>query len=176
MTTHFSGEQLGMLYKQFEKLSGQLADGDGAERTISYEKFKKIMRKVLPHLFPTEEKGAERDGDGKQSDDLCRNMFGLFDLNGSGKLTFKELMTGLSLFYQGTVQEKILLAFRLYDVGNVLCLSLSLSLFLFYSFSLSHFVITDKDGFLELVEMLDMLRDSYAAIYGKRPSKDEIKK
>ncbi len=117
MTTHFSADQLGLLYKQFEKLSGQLGEGDAAEKTISFEKFAKIMKKVLPHLFPSDDKG-----DGKH-EDVCRNLFGLFDINGSGTLTFKELMAGLSLFYQGTVQEKILLTFRLYDLGILSSLS-----------------------------------------------------
>ena len=131
MTTHFSAEQLGMLYKQFEKLSEIMDGEEGGERTISYMKFKKIMKKVMPHLFPKGEKemgerlrgGGEKGGEGVsgggegKDEDVCRSLFELFDLSGSGELTFKELMAGLSLFYQGTVQEKILLAFRLYDLG-----------------------------------------------------------
>ena len=36
--------------------------------------------------------------------------------------------------------------------------------------------IADKDGFLEMDEMRDMLRDSHIAVYGKPPSKDDISK
>ena len=114
MTTHFTEEQLKMLYVQFEKMCVEGHEGD----VIEYKQFRKIMRKVLPQMFVSDQvvgsEGTDREGSGEV---FCKKLFDLFNLDGTGKLNFRELMSGLNVFFDGTPEEKIQLAFRLYDFG-----------------------------------------------------------
>eukprot|EP00002_Diphylleia_rotans_P001665 TRINITY_DN1093_c0_g1_i10.p1 TRINITY_DN1093_c0_g1~~TRINITY_DN1093_c0_g1_i10.p1 ORF type:complete len:144 (-),score=36.36 TRINITY_DN1093_c0_g1_i10:782-1213(-) len=57
---------------------------------------------------------------GFQESIVTDRLFRVFDKNGDGSITFKEFVSGLSIFCsRGTLEEKLALSFRIYDVdGN----------------------------------------------------------
>lgn len=48
--------------------------------------------------------------------EFAEHVFRVFDLNGDGLLDFREFMCGFSVVLRGSVEEKLMFSFRIYDV------------------------------------------------------------
>ena len=72
------------------------------------------------------------DGSDERFNQMCDNLFALFDTDGNGYVDFNELASGLSILCGGSSHDKVRAAFNLYDIN--------------------------KDGFISLEEMVTYLR------------------
>ena len=52
------------------------------------------------------------------ADDFCRHVFRTFDLNRDGVVDFREYMLALHVITNGSEEEKLAWAFRLFDIDN----------------------------------------------------------
>ena len=52
------------------------------------------------------------------ADDFCRHVFRTFDLNRDGIVDFREYMLALHVITNGTDEERLAWAFRLFDIDN----------------------------------------------------------
>ena len=59
---------------------------------------------------------------------FAERFFHLFDKDGSGTISLKELMDGLTLLTHGTEVDKLKFLFEVYDVDGMLCYIQSLKL------------------------------------------------
>ncbi|MDP2435494.1 MAG: EF-hand domain-containing protein [archaeon] len=100
--THFTRAQLEMLRDQFEQLTSELDASDSCqERGITQELFSEVVAKLLPHWIDNQLPLAD--------------IFSNLDASGDGIISFKELMMGLSILYEGSPEEKLRIIFRLFD-------------------------------------------------------------
>jgi len=98
--TRFDLKKLKALREEFKILS---LDGSG----ITFLQFQQVFNRVLPNW-----------GGGENTTSLLERIFEIFDEDGDKMLDFKELMCGLSIIYQGTMDEKLRLIFKSFDEGN----------------------------------------------------------
>lgn len=91
--THFSRKDLGQLFGQFQKTSKNgLVD-------------KHQFQKGLKDIGVTDKAAVEQ-------------LFSAFDQNKSGTVDFREFVCGLSVMYRGTMEERLMLAFKAYDING----------------------------------------------------------
>lgn len=95
-TTNFDNERIQLLRNEFQ----QINDGSG----LTFLQFQKVFARAVP------------DYDQKSLN--LNRMFDVFDSNQDGVVDFKELMSGLSIMYAGTLDEKLKFIFKAFDVGN----------------------------------------------------------
>jgi len=100
-TTEFTKKELDDLYVCFQKY----CETTDAENTIDFGQFEKVINEVLPNWK-------------HHSSTSLQNMFKAFDLEKDAKISFRELMIGLSIVYKGTLDEKLQFCFRVYDIRN----------------------------------------------------------
>eukprot|EP00002_Diphylleia_rotans_P007663 TRINITY_DN17310_c0_g1_i1.p1 TRINITY_DN17310_c0_g1~~TRINITY_DN17310_c0_g1_i1.p1 ORF type:complete len:199 (+),score=60.60 TRINITY_DN17310_c0_g1_i1:67-663(+) len=94
-TTHFSQDEILKLYDQFKKISGSIE----ADNVIDKREFLQAL--------------------GFKDSEVADRLFRVFDKNGDGSINFREFVAGLSIFCnRGTLEEKLKLTFRIYDVDN----------------------------------------------------------
>lgn len=98
--TRFDSKKLKELREEFKILS---MDGSG----ITFLQFQQVFNRVLPNW-----------GGGDNNLSLLERIFEVFDEDADKMLDFKELMCGLSILYQGTLEEKLRLIFRSFDMGD----------------------------------------------------------
>jgi len=91
-TTHFTEEEVKLLYEHFKKISSSEEDDD----VIDKKEFQLAV--------------------GFKESLFMDQMFQLFDNNHDGAITFTEFLTGLSILCtKGTMDEKLAFSFRIYD-------------------------------------------------------------
>lgn len=90
--TYFDKRELQQWYKGFLRdcPSGQLSE----------EEFVKVFKQFFPFGDPN---------------DYCRQLFQVFDVDGSKYIDFKEFIIALSITSRGTDDQKLNWSFRLYD-------------------------------------------------------------
>lgn len=92
-TTAFSSIEIKKLYEEFIKdFPKGYADRDG---------FKNAYTKMFPQRL-----GANK---------FAGHIFRMYDVDGNGRMEFREYVSGLSVSMDGTVEEKLQSCFRLYD-------------------------------------------------------------
>lgn len=79
---------------------------------------------------------------------FLERLFDAFDVDNSGNIDFDEFTAGLTVFMNGSPEEKMDLSFRLYDI--------------------------DKSGSLEPKELIKIMGQMYSAFYNE-DKKKEIK-
>ena len=94
-TTAFTAEEIRDYYKRF------LKECHGGSMTLSLEDFKTIYNEFFP------------EGDAST---FAEHIFRNFDVDGNGKLDFREFLGGLNIQLKGTLEEKLGWAFHLYDI------------------------------------------------------------
>jgi neurocalcin delta len=52
------------------------------------------------------------------SSSLCDYIFRTYDLDGNGKIDFREFLTTINMTSQGTLRDKLKWTFRMYDVND----------------------------------------------------------
>eukprot|EP00919_Chromeraceae_sp_WS-2016_P019852 GHVR01047153.1.p1 GENE.GHVR01047153.1~~GHVR01047153.1.p1 ORF type:complete len:211 (+),score=34.80 GHVR01047153.1:137-769(+) len=92
--THFNPAQISKLHETFRAIAAT-RDDDGV---IDIDEFC-----LAVHVAPNE---------------ISRQLFRSFDLNEDGVLNFREYLWGLSTMALGNEQEKLSLAFKLYDIDR----------------------------------------------------------
>ena len=98
-TSHFTLGEIRKLKRAFEKFANQ----DG---TINKGDF----RKALSVHVNAWSAGAQLL--------FLERLFDAFDLDGNHSIDFNEFITGLSVFFKGTPEEKQELTFKLYDIDK----------------------------------------------------------
>jgi len=93
--TNFTEQQIKQWYKGFKK---DCPDGE-----LDRSKFLDIYQA----MFPDGKAGA-----------FYEHVFRTFDEDGSGKIDFKEFLQAISITQAGKPEEKLELAFRLYDIDR----------------------------------------------------------
>eukprot|EP01113_Clastostelium_recurvatum_P040295 TRINITY_DN6257_c0_g1_i2.p1 TRINITY_DN6257_c0_g1~~TRINITY_DN6257_c0_g1_i2.p1 ORF type:complete len:558 (-),score=138.88 TRINITY_DN6257_c0_g1_i2:12-1685(-) len=108
--TRIGLEKLQELKNEFKILS---LDGSG----ITFLQFQQVFGRVMPNWA-----GDASDGNLSANNlatvQLLANIFEVFDENCDKMLSFAELVMGLSILYQGNLDEKLRLIFRAFDQGN----------------------------------------------------------
>jgi len=100
--TAFDKVEVGKLYDTFQHLS------EGGKRKVDRDTFKQGLGML--------EKAGLRNLDDSP---FVERLFTLLDVNGDGQIDLTEFVTGLSLLCKGTVEEKLALSFKAYDLdGN----------------------------------------------------------
>ena len=103
--THFSRTDLELLRAQFEALSTTVDRQDGCQEPgITLELFTEVVTRVMPHWISNQIPIAD--------------VFARLDQSGDGVVSFRELMMGLSIIYDGTPEEKLRLIFMLFDADK----------------------------------------------------------
>lgn len=90
-TTHFSRDELVSLHSEFKT---------NCEAGCSLDTFKSMVGRIAKN-FPV--------------DTCCEQLFRALDRFGSGQLSFTELMVGTSILLRGGVDEKVRMAFNIFD-------------------------------------------------------------
>ena len=93
--TEFSEEELKIWYKIFSQ--------NCVDNTLSCDSFIKIYGKYFPH------------GDASK---YSRRVFTSFDKDSDGAIDFTEFITTLNVTSHGTLEQKLIWAFKLYDVDS----------------------------------------------------------
>lgn len=99
--THFSRSELAALHAEFQKSC--------SEKGCTLETFRVVVGRTVA-AFPTQ---------------LCEELFRRLDRFRSGRLSFVELMVGMSVLTRGGVDEKLRMTFGMFDSQNLNRLSLS---------------------------------------------------
>jgi Ca2+-binding EF-hand superfamily protein len=94
--THFTSEELNQLSSQYEQLDPT------ADFGINMEAFTRLYL----YLFQ----------DRREDKQFIQQMFKAFDTNSDNLIDFKELVYGLSILLRGTVEEKLQLCFKVFDL------------------------------------------------------------
>ncbi|XP_014863788.1 PREDICTED: Kv channel-interacting protein 4 isoform X2 [Poecilia mexicana] len=110
--TRFSRKELQILYRGFKN--------ECPSGVVNEETFKDIYAQFFPQ------------GDAST---YAHFLFNAFDTDHNGSVSFEDFVMGLSILLRGTVQEKLIWAFNLYDIN--------------------------KDGYITKEEMLDIMKAIY---------------
>uniref|UniRef100_A0A3B3H7U3 Kv channel-interacting protein 4 n=1 Tax=Oryzias latipes TaxID=8090 RepID=A0A3B3H7U3_ORYLA len=110
--TRFSRKELQILYRGFKN--------ECPSGVVNEETFKDIYSQFFPQ------------GDAST---YAHFLFNAFDTDHNGSVSFEDFVMGLSILLRGTVQEKLIWAFNLYDIN--------------------------KDGYISKEEMLDIMKAIY---------------
>ena len=94
-STNFNKEELNQHYKKFMNIT--------TEGELNKQQFDEICTSI----FTT-----------KPPETISKKLFNSFDLNKDGFVSFRELMTSLSLIMKGTNEEKLKWLFRIYDLDD----------------------------------------------------------
>ncbi|KAJ1907000.1 Calcium-binding protein NCS-1 [Tieghemiomyces parasiticus] len=113
--THFEKTELKQWHKGFVK--------DFPSGTLGPNEFRKIYKQFFPFGDSTE---------------FADYVFRVFDHNNNNQIDFKEFICALSVSCRGTLEEKIMWTFRLYD--------------------------TDQDGYITYEEMLRIVEAIYKMV------------
>jgi len=100
--TTFDKVEVSKLYDTFQQLS------EGGKKKVDRETFRKGLGML--------EKAGLRNLDDSP---FVERLFTLLDVNSDGQIDLTEFVTGLSLLCKGSVEEKLALSFKAYDLdGN----------------------------------------------------------
>ncbi|KAK9462143.1 uncharacterized protein V1516DRAFT_673869 [Lipomyces oligophaga] len=94
-STYFDRRELQQWYKDFLK--------DCPSGQLSKSEFQKIYKQFFPFGDPSS---------------FAEYVFNVFDNDKSGAIDFKEFICALSITARGSVEEKLLWSFQLYDINN----------------------------------------------------------
>jgi len=85
-----------------------------------YLEFCQCTNRSHEDLFLTEDEFGKVYGSvfPGQSDEFARHIFRTFDLNGDGRVNFREFLIGLSFSGSENPEKQLSWAFRVYDVRN----------------------------------------------------------
>lgn len=101
--TNFDKVEVKKLYQTFMELS------NGGKESLDKETFKKGLHKL-------EACGLKNN---IENTPFADRLFTLLDINGDGTVDLSEFVCGLSMLCKGTVEEKLELSFKAYDIdGN----------------------------------------------------------
>ncbi|KAK9449563.1 uncharacterized protein V1518DRAFT_416358 [Limtongia smithiae] len=94
-STYFDRRELQQWYKDFVR--------DCPSGQLTRPQFQKIYKQFFPFGDPTA---------------FAEYVFNVFDNDSSGSIDFKEFICALSITARGSVEEKLLWSFQLYDINN----------------------------------------------------------
>eukprot|EP01086_Lenisia_limosa_P013258 TRINITY_DN42200_c0_g1_i1.p1 TRINITY_DN42200_c0_g1~~TRINITY_DN42200_c0_g1_i1.p1 ORF type:complete len:238 (-),score=55.90 TRINITY_DN42200_c0_g1_i1:10-636(-) len=101
--THFSVEELRTLHRSFLALARQSNED---KFRINRAQFEQALANASVKIDESERQA------------FMNHLFDEFDHDQSGWINFREYITGLSVFMRGTLHERLVMAFHIYDLDD----------------------------------------------------------